>query len=168
MNNFFVLTAEFWITILLVVGVLKYWRNKFQKEQLIKSANKSYSLFLFSQLSSISLIVYLGIDTQNYSYLKDLSIMGEHAGDYWGYFSIELFTFVLTYIVVSLFSFFIYKTSIPSENDLKDEIYDDNWPPILIFFGVQLALTVIIASFVLRPFLFEWASGLRTVLPIFN
>lgn len=168
MNNFFVLTAEFWITILLVVGVLKYWRNKFQKEQLLKSDNKSYSLFLFSQLSSILIIVFYGVDAQNYSYLKDLSIMGEHAGDYWGYFSIELFSFVLSYIVIVIFSFLIYKTSIPSENELKDEIFKGNWSPVLIFFGVQLALSVVIASFVLRPFLFDWASGLRTVLPIFN
>ena len=115
MNNFFVLTAEFWITILMVVGVLKYWRNKFQKDQLMKSVNKSYSLFLFSQLTTVLLIVFLGVDTQNYAYLKDLSIMGENAGGYWGYFSLELFTFVLTYIVVLLFSFMIYKISIPAQ-----------------------------------------------------
>lgn len=168
MSNFFVLTAEFWITLVLVVGVLKYWRNKFLKDQLLKSSNKAYSFFLFSQLSSILLIVFLGVDIQNYSYLKNLSIMGEHAGDYWGYFSIELFSFVLTYIIVLLFSFFIYKIAIPSENELKDEIYEDNWAPIIIFFAVQLALSVVIGSFVLRPFLFDWASGLRTVLPIFN
>lgn len=168
MNNFFVLTAEFWITILLVVGVLKYWKNRLQKEQLIKSGNKAYSVFLFSQLATILLIVFLGVDSQNYSYLRDFEILGENAGDYWGYFSIELFSFILTYIMVLLFSFFIYKIAIPAENELKDEIYENNWAPVLVFFGVQLTLTVILSSFVLRPFLFEWASGLRTVLPIFN
>lgn len=168
MDNFFVLSAEFWIVLVLVVGVQRYWKKKYFDDQLFKSSNTAYSLFVFSQLMSLLLIVYFGVDTQNYGYLKDLSILGEHAGDYWGYFSIQVFSFVLVYIVVVLFSFLIYKISIPTENELKDEIYENNWSPILLFFGIQLTLSLIGASFVLRPFLFDWASGLRTVLPIFN
>lgn len=168
MKNFFVLTVEFWVTILFIVGALKFWKNKLKDEQLLKSDNKAYAVFLFSQILSILLIIFLGIDSQNHSYLKDLPIIGGGAGDYWGYLSIEVFSFLLTYIVINLFSFFIYKTSIPSENELKDEIYDNNWAPVLVFLGVQITLTVVMASFVLQPFLFEWASGLRTVLPIFN
>ncbi len=123
---------------------------------------------MFSQIAAILFIVFLGIDAQNYAYLKDLSILGEDAGSYWTYFSIEVFSFVLIYVLTLLFAFFIYKVFIPSDKELKEEIYVDNWGPVLVFIGVQIALTIIVSSFILRTFLFDWATGLRTALPMFN
>lgn len=167
MKNFIVQTAELWIALIFLIMIIRFWSKRFMKNQNLDSINKTLAVFLIGHIITIFGVILFGIDDHNQAYLVELNVFSSEGSDYWTYLSVEILSFITLYIVVVLLANLVYRIAMPTDQDIKEEIYNDNWMSILIYAVILIALACIGSNFIIRPFLLDWAMEFSTFKPIY-
>lgn len=166
MSKLIPLSFDLIIFILIVFVSVQYWNRNLKKKHLISESNQSYSLFLLVHIISIFVIVFMGNDPQNEMYLNQFNTNSISTHFFWELTGIKLFSYLISYFVSIVFSFFLFKVSKLSTNKLFDLVESNQWDKILVFGGFLITISLIISHFILRPFVFEWLSSLAPMIPL--
>lgn len=151
-------------SVLVLIGLvifyllIKFWNRRISKKIEIKPDNKSYSIFISSQLISVLLIVISVVDERVASYLEQFNYTGVNSNNSWAVLGIITFTILFTIIIANFITFIVYRFTNISNNEFMDHILNDRWSQTLIFGVLLVSLSFLIANYVGHPFIFEWVS----------
>lgn len=154
------------ITIGLIYGILKYWNWKLKGGYDLETTNRSYGVFLFSQILTILFMIISGLDPQNQAYMEHMNFLGDGAFDLWSVIGIQIFGLTLLFMVSNIIGTLLFKTAFPTKNGLFEDIREDNLTPTLVASGIIFAVGYTSSLYVLRPFILDWVSRNAGLIPL--
>jgi hypothetical protein len=166
MNKIIIHSSHIITVLLLASVVLNYWKVKLIKRYKLTLNNLSYGIFMSAQMFAVFSMVYFSTDPQTMMYLEFLEPFGSSSLDFWTVFGLEIIVCFSGLLLSHLLSIILFRLSIAIDNSLSEEIYNENLAPVLIHAIVLISFSILISSFILRPFLFEWVSGMVGLIPL--
>jgi len=166
MNKIIIHSSHIITVLLLASVVLNYWKNKLHKRYQLTPNNLSYGIFMAAQMFAVFSMVYFSTDPQTMMYLELLEPFGSSSLDFWAVFGLEIILCFSGLLFSYLLSIILFRLTIATDNSLLEEIYNEKLAPVLIHAMVQISFSILISSFILRPFLFDWVSGMVGLIPL--
>lgn len=149
------------IFIILLWLIIRKWVKSYYDKQQLDDTNIAFGIFLANQILSLGFIMLLGTHEQSFSYLADLKLFDDDSKDFWLYIGALSLLVLLVYFVSTLLAFFFHKSILPSINQVKEDIYSNNWTSIMNFCLVQLVLSAVLSYFVMNPILYDLALSFK-------
>jgi len=159
-------SIELVITCGLIFGVISFWNRRIKSKYHLENNDTAYSIFLFSQILAIVLIVVEGIDPQNGQIMSNMNPFEEQATKFWTIQGIYVLGFVLIYILSIVFTIIISTTTGVIDKTIGDAIGKSNWQSTFLFGTISVAISFVFSLFVLRPFIFEWIANNAQFVPL--
>lgn len=156
---------EVLITLVLIYGILLYWKRKLIRGYDIDQSNLSYTVFISSQILTILFMVLFSIDPQNSAYLETLTLFGEGADDLWTTLSIQLFGLSFLFILANVLGHLLFRSAI-NNNGLYQEIRSNVLSASIMASVIVFSIGTVASNFVLKPFIYDWISSHAGLIPL--
>ena len=154
------------ITIGFIYGVLKYWNWKLKGGYDIEITNRSYGVFLFSQIFTMLFMIISGLDPQNQAYMEHMNFFGDKAFDLWTVIGIQIFGLTLLFMLSNIIGTLLFKIAFPTKNGLFEDIREDNLSATLVASVIIFTVGYTSSMYVLRPFILDWVSRNAGLIPL--
>ena len=154
------------ITIGFIYGVLKYWNWKLKGGYDIEITNRSYGVFLFSQIFTMLFMIISGLDPQNQAYMERMNFFGDKAFDLWTVIGIQIFGLTLLFMLSNIIGTLLFKIAFPTKNGLFEDIREDNLSATLVASAIIFTVGYTSSMYVLRPFILDWVSRNAGLIPL--
>jgi hypothetical protein len=154
------------ITIGFIYGVLKYWNWKLKGGYDIEITNRSYGVFLFSQIFTMLFMIISGLDPQNQAYMEHMNFFGDKAFDLWTVIGIQIFGLTLLFMLSNIIGILLFKIAFPTKNGLFEDIREDNLSATLVASVIIFTVGYTSSMYVLRPFILDWVSRNAGLIPL--
>ena len=149
------------IFIILLWLIIRKWVKSYYDKQQLDDTNIAFGIFLANQILSLGFIMLLGTHEQTFNYLTGLKVFNDDSKDFWLYIGALSLLVMLVYFVSILLAFFFHKTILPSINQVKEDIYSNNWISMIHFSLVQLVLSAVLSYFIMNPILYDLALSFK-------
>ncbi len=156
---------EVLITLVLIYGILLYWKRKLIRGYDIEHSNLAYTVFISSQILTILFMVMFSIDPQNSAYLETLTLFGKGADDLWTALSIQLFGLSFLFILSNAVGHLLFRTTINKDGlyeDIRSNVISSSIIASVIIFSIGLTAS----NFILKPFIYNWISSHAGLTPL--
>jgi len=154
------------IAIGLIYGILKYWNWKLKGGYDLESTNRSYGIFLFSQIIMMLFMVISGLDPQNQAYMEHMNFFCEGSFDLWSVIGIQIFGLTVLFMLSNIIGNLLFKVAYPTVNGLFEDIREDNITSTLVASAIIFSIGYSSSYFVLRPFILDWVSKNAGLIPL--
>ena len=154
------------ITIGFIYGVLNYWNWKLKGGYDIEITNRSYGVFLFSQIFTMLFMIISGLDPQNQAYMEHMNFFGDKAFDLWTVIGIQIFGLTLLFMLSNIIGTLLFKIAFPTKNGLFEDIREDNLSATLVASAIIFTVGYTSSMYVLRPFILDWVSRNAGLIPL--
>jgi len=149
-----------------IYGVLKYWNWKLKGGYDIEITNRSYGVFLFSQIFTMLFMIISGLDPQNQAYMEHMNFFGDKAFDLWTVIGIQIFGLTLLFMLSNIIGILLFKIAFPTKNGLFEDIREDNLSATLVASVIIFTVGYTSSMYVLRPFILDWVSRNAGLIPL--
>ena len=159
-------SLEVVITIVLIYGVLLYWKRKLIRGNDIESSSIAYAIFISSQILTILFMVLFSIDPQNSAYLESLTLFSKGADNLWTTMSIQLFGLAFLFILANSIGHLLFKVSKNDQNGLYSDLRANKISSSIVVSVIIFTIGVVASNFILKPFIFNWISEHVGIIPL--
>jgi hypothetical protein len=158
--------AEVFMLIGMLFFTIKFWSWKLQRGYQVEKDNLSYSIFIGFQLITLFLTFLLSQDVQISVFLETLQISGSNAMNYWIYIGVLISGVTLSFILSNIIGHLLFLTAIKENIGLYEEIKANNISKVILSAIITLIVGMLIGNYLLKPFLFDWISNSRNLIPM--
>ena len=146
---------EAMMLLLLLISVLKFWEFRIKRKFHGIEMNDALKIFYTSQITSLFILVYFGLDAQILFYFENLKETVKES-DYWSIFSMQLFVFLFVYFIVYYLTYLLYFIVFSIDKLKLDNLNEDKKLPVAVF-GFMLAFVSFLAgAIIVKPLLLNW------------